>query len=298
MGLLNQKIKEAFEFFAPELAENDDERIRKFLIDMVKRETGFAGFPSQGQVLAYLEKQKEHQNKSDAQEKALGRDLTFPQDKDKNLDEIAQDYVDRVKECNPEPTWNLMQTAVCYGYHCCEQKEQKPVEDKSFYEWVEDYYSHNKVNNPHSYDKGDEIQFDHKGFISFCEAYCYPQNLVLHDTFGYEEGRQTGQNEGVKLVLNNPEKYGLQKPVEWSEEDEEMLNSIIMVVCGIGVQPSNGLREKQVRFLKSHLPSWKPSEEQMNVLSIVIDEYYHACTKGSDDKSKTLKTLFEQLKKL
>ena len=70
-------------------------------------------------------KQKEHQKKSDAQEKALGRDLTFPQDKDKNLDEIAQDYVERVKEYNPEPTWNLMQTAVCYGYHCCEQKEQK-----------------------------------------------------------------------------------------------------------------------------------------------------------------------------
>ena len=56
------------------------------------------------------------------EEKALGRDLTFPQDKDKNLDEIAQDYVDGVKEYNPEPTWDLMQTAVCYGYHYCEQK--------------------------------------------------------------------------------------------------------------------------------------------------------------------------------
>lgn len=101
--------------------------------------------------------------------------------------------------------------------------EQKPAADKVFEEWVEDYWSHNKVNNPYSYNKGDEIQFDHKGFVSFCEAYCYHQNLVLHDTFGYEEGRQTGQNEGVKLVLNNPEKYGLQKeqePAERSEEDE------------------------------------------------------------------------------
>ena len=71
------------------------------------------------------EKQKEHQNNSDAREKALGRELTFPQDKDKNLDEIAQDYVDGVKEYNPEPTWDLMQTAVCYGYHYCEMKEQR-----------------------------------------------------------------------------------------------------------------------------------------------------------------------------
>lgn len=39
--------------------ESEDERIRKHLVDMVKRETGFTGFPSQGQVLAYLEKQKE-----------------------------------------------------------------------------------------------------------------------------------------------------------------------------------------------------------------------------------------------
>ena len=75
------------------------------------------------------EKKKEHQNNSDAPEKALGRDLISPKDKDKNLDEIAQDYVDGVKEYNPEPTWDLIQTAVCYGYHYCEQKEQKPDDD-------------------------------------------------------------------------------------------------------------------------------------------------------------------------
>ncbi len=43
---------------------------------------------------------------------------------------------------------------------------------------------------------------------------------------------------------------------EWSEEDEKMLNSIINVVCGVGSQP-NGLRGKQVRFLKSLRPSTK-----------------------------------------
>lgn len=51
--------------------------------------------------------------------------MTFPQDKDTNVDEIAQDYVDGVKEYSPEPTWDLMQTAVCYGYHYCEMKEQR-----------------------------------------------------------------------------------------------------------------------------------------------------------------------------
>lgn len=70
---------------------------------------------------------KEHQNNSDAPKNALGGALNSPLDKDKNLDDIAQDYVDGVKEYNPEPTWNLMQTAVCYGYHYREEEEQKPA---------------------------------------------------------------------------------------------------------------------------------------------------------------------------
>ena len=77
---LPKETREILVALAPELAENDDERIRKFLIDMVKRETGFAGFPSQGQVLAYLEKQKEkepvpiscsHENGTPAERKAI-----------------------------------------------------------------------------------------------------------------------------------------------------------------------------------------------------------------------------------
>ena len=70
---------------------------------------------------------KEHQNNSDAPKNALGGALNSPLDKDKNLDDIAQDYVEAVKEYNPEPTWNLMLTAVCYGYHLAEQKEQKEI---------------------------------------------------------------------------------------------------------------------------------------------------------------------------
>lgn len=76
----------------------------------------------------YSTEQKEHQNKTDApKEKSVGGNF-LSSHKDKNLDDIAQDYVEAVKEYNPEPTWDLMQTAVCYGYYCCEQEEQKPAE--------------------------------------------------------------------------------------------------------------------------------------------------------------------------
>ena len=59
-GLLNQKIKEAFEFFAPELAESEDERIRRFLIDILSHGTWRKEWPfGPNEVVAYLEKQKE-----------------------------------------------------------------------------------------------------------------------------------------------------------------------------------------------------------------------------------------------
>ena len=74
---------------------------------------------------AFIEKQKEHLSCPDApKEKSDGGDF-YSSDKDKNLDEIAQDYVDGVKQYNQEPTWDLMQTAVCYGYHLSEEQFEK-----------------------------------------------------------------------------------------------------------------------------------------------------------------------------
>lgn len=64
-GLINTKIKEAFEFFAPELRESGDERIRKelvaFFIEVQNREgkEGYWHDLEVGHILAYLEKQKE-----------------------------------------------------------------------------------------------------------------------------------------------------------------------------------------------------------------------------------------------
>lgn len=179
-----------------------------------------------------MDEQKEHQNKSDALGKTLGRDLTFPQNKDKNLDEIAQDYVDNVKEYNPEPTWDLLQTAVCYGYHYCEQKPDeidgkallhvsnksydigfrdgvasvKPADDKAFEEWIDDWWKHNKVNNPDSYDKGDEIQFDERGFKNFCRGIrnmCANQKPVDFPTTDEEVNKFLETHSKVEV----PEKY-------------------------------------------------------------------------------------------
>lgn len=62
-GLINQKIKEAFEFFAPELRESEAERIRKATIKLLNRTIALPAITEIDgirveQMIAYLEKQK------------------------------------------------------------------------------------------------------------------------------------------------------------------------------------------------------------------------------------------------
>lgn len=65
-GLLNQKIKEAFEVFAPELRESEDERIRKFLIELLSNGTWREEDPfSPVDCVNWLEKQREPKDKGE-----------------------------------------------------------------------------------------------------------------------------------------------------------------------------------------------------------------------------------------
>lgn len=58
-GLINTKIKDAFEFFAPELAESEDERIRKCLLRHFRNKTKpYWNEIAVKDIIAYLEKQK------------------------------------------------------------------------------------------------------------------------------------------------------------------------------------------------------------------------------------------------
>lgn len=50
------------------------------------------------------------------------------------------------------------------------QGKQEPISITD--EWIEDYWQHEKVVNMDTYDKGEEIQFDHYGFVNFCKRYC------------------------------------------------------------------------------------------------------------------------------
>lgn len=114
-------------------------------------------------------------------------------------------------------------------------KEQKLTDDKAFEEWIDDWWKHNKVNNPDSYDKGDEIQFDERGFKNFCR--------------------------GIRNMYQ-------QQPAEWSEEDEKKLELVIDFIYNF--YPDPVMKYELKDWLKSLRPSWKPSEEQMEALKCAI----------------------------
>lgn len=94
--------------------------------------------------------------------------------------------------------------------------ELKECED----EWIEDYWQHHKVINHYSYDKGEEIQFDHQGFVRFCKKYCRKHaewhaedEQNLNACLGYLP------DEFLARWLKDVIHREYDEPV-WSEEDE------------------------------------------------------------------------------
>lgn len=88
-----------------------------------------------------------------------------------------------------------------------------------------------------------------------------------------------------------------EKNSAWSEEDENMMRGILAYIsCSCAPE---GFEEwyDWLKSLKTRI-TWKPSEEQMNTLDLVVSDYYHACTKECDEKAIALKSILEQLKQL
>ena len=211
-------------YLSNQITDEDDTELTRLYQDL-KREY-FNGHSFENMFPS--EKQKEHQSCPDApKEKSVGGNF-YSSDKDKNLDEIAQDYVDGVKEYNPEPTWDLMQTAVCYGYHLSEEqfeknrlancdavsKEECDRETDFAMEIIEKEHRHPTFNDAINYGMRLQKQKEQK----------HPNGCFTCDEYkkGYEEGRRNGFTAGYNKAMKEVEQKE-QKPLT-TEETE--LNSI------------------------------------------------------------------------
>lgn len=95
------------------------------------------------------------------------------------------------------------------------------------------------------------------------------------------------------------ENYGLCKPVEWSEEDEAILNEIIAFFKDgtVKLQHDLSLYAEWLKSLRSK-PHWKPSEEQMKALQVVIEHGVAVPDREASLAESHLESLYNDLKAL
>ena len=277
-------LEKALATLIPELAESDDERVRKWILEKVQ---GYArsGIPCSDEIkmadkaIAYLENQKEHQSCPDApKEKKLGSNF-YPSDKDKNLDEIAQDYVDGVKEYNSEPTWDLVQTAVCYGYHLSEEqfeknrlahcdavsKEECDRETDFAMEIIEKEHRQPTFNDAINY--GMRLHKEQKPveYLSKRKVYDIMNKLTelsMSELIPLESEEYIKIHEitsDVCSLLDYPIK---QKPAERSLEDDHIIGFVYDLLNEIEWKDNWAMsKEECLRLLSNYIPQ-KPAEKQ------------------------------------
>ena len=248
------------ELIFPELAESEDERIRKELKEAFEAydiESKWNGIPIRS-IFAWLEKQKE-QNGED--EECTDFTIYHPLKNRKGEYECIpySFYGSLTSFSEDKDLIDFLRTCFYTEEECNEwikqQNEQKP-----------------NYNNLPIEQQMEAAMIAIKGEMSSKSQECIEDSVKFEE--GFKAGRESGLRDGQKYVLNNLDSYGLCKLAEWSEEDENMIDDIIRALTKMAESEDNILPEilpsvaqKYVERLKSLRPSWKPSEEQMKALT-------------------------------
>lgn len=243
----------------PELKESEDERIRKMLVEQMKRWKKCAEDSNVEQdvkdasaAIAYLEKQKEQ--KSSAEEVLIRAGLKPFKDGNQwcilvgdNIQEGVCGFGDTIDDALYE-----------FLKGVCEQQKSA--------EWSDE----------------DETCLE---YALWCVTKA--RHFVAKDACDLDACRC------AERWLNYlPERFNLPPKQEWGEEDKKMLKATLESLKRYQLSMPNYQVELQMRWLKSLRPQphWKPSEEQMDALD-------NARFCKSYDRSE-LDLLYEQLKKL
>ena len=306
--------------------ENEDERIRKKLLKccdspVFEIQTGIKNEA----LRAWLEKQKEHNfanayatvvkegyvvlEKKDYEKLVGQKEQKSVENKDlSKCSEDIQEFMEIFCENQPKAYWDgVADTLEWIKEHPDNQFVPKPTEwhpedeqnlnvclsyikDEPLRSWLIDAI-HVRYDKPAEWSEKDIRKLNRITQIlgEAGEVKCW-----------YEKKRICEKEEAddlcafLKSVFN---RFDVKQPVEWSEEDEKMLDDIIrslpkMAMGNIEMLPSKA--EQYANRLKSFRSSWKPTEEQMNVLGRFL-KFLHES--GSPDFG-LMDSLLGQLKKL
>lgn len=181
---------------------------------------------------------------------------------------VIKNIFPELTESNDERIWKEMLDFFCQF----EDKTLRGVDISSWIAWLE------KQKPSKMYVSG--ILYEH---IRNSKA-CLVDMPESHKHSDYYSQAYYDLEEAMKLI-----KVG-EKPVEWSEEDEKMVESCLLFVNANRTHP---LATKCIDWLKSLKPNhWKPSAEQMKALKLASDKDWDI------DGNSPLYTLYNDLKKL
>lgn len=246
--------KKQMEIILPQLAESEDEKIRKVLVSIVK----WLGFDSsfftdnsvtKSEVLAYLEKQKESGIK------------WFKSDNLKNPD---KPYIDKAG------MFYTTDGRMCYASEIEKHKEQKPAEWSERY--IADVFENvglAKIVREQGNDeltnavqsamielsKGNKQEWSEEDerminvAIKSCEQTIedYPNDKVRF-------------NDCITRLKSLPERFNLQSKQEWSEEDSRILYNVIAYIGYAAGQ--RGVKDDEFKEANSWLKSLRPQSKQ------------------------------------
>ena len=258
-----------------ELKGSEDERIRKWLIEMVEEvrkanPTNAEHNEKCSEAIAYLEKLK---------------DLT----KEGIIKQLEEEFY----ACGTTPKWfhDTVQGAINHG------RADALSKFNAVPSVVSDELRRQERETAIS-------QLKHLNDVYIGEEKQKEQKPAKEDEIDYDLGRERGMDAGIEFVLNHLELYGLCKSAEWSEEDKEILKDIIYRVNGfdaiVGAIPQNfEQHEKKIKWLKSLperfnlQPKQEWSEEEMKMLDSIIDDYEKAAKSfcGYNGKIMLLKAI-------
>ena len=236
--------QEALKTLIPELKESEDERIRKALVWHLKADVDFvSNGVTKAECLAYLEKQKEQKPSINIdqlkslmlqylQEAANEKDdLDIEADTDKWAKKIlGYDFEQKPADLSEmmvhkEPYIAPVPTPMVAD-------EQKPADDKSFEEWLDDWFQGSK-------EAGGDIIMSEAEFKNW--------------------------SRGIRNMYQ-------QKPVEWSEEEYGRLFDIEHYLDGtLQLSPDRRIACIDFLKSLLSQSHWKPSEHQMTILKNVKD---------------------------
>lgn len=269
----------ALEILIPELRKSEDERIRKEIICFIEYEEARGNIPDKwyqakrpGIWISYLEKQKEGKEELSESENERIRKVIV-----KSIEEDSSVYE---QEVSKESMLAWLK----------KQKEQKSRIDAC----------------------GFPLRDEEESACSYLERCLSPDmRNIWYEACSEIKEKQKEQKPAdytaeLKKCKDNPlyfyDKYVSikQKPAEWSEEDEDMLNSCISSIeeakeNRYAYKETDGdtSYDHEIEWLKSLRPSWKPSEEQMKALA-----WYSGNSAIPPTGDKAIQSLYNDLKKL